>query len=484
MRYVSAILLLVLLIPVWVRRGYRKEFVREHRKEWKAAAPIAPCMVWLADLWGKGNRGRKEEEQARAVFVGNQPQTQKTIRLVKALAAGWYCLMVGGILTLVSSVVHVPRESEEVSALVRPAFGSQETYTLEVDGLTGQTEEISVTVEGVQPGEAVMAEVFDQVMEKVKAEMIGSNSSLEEVRDDLNLPTVSDYGIRLEWESKAPQLIDDWGEIQEEEADKLSPEGELVAFSVRMTYASYESHYEIYVRLLPPEKNGEYYKKLLLAGIGRSGGQAGEEEMVPLPSQLDGKQLSFRMKQEESGPAFLLLAASAALTAVWSFHSRLKEAFEQRNRQIQRDYPQVLAKMGVLLKAGLTMRGAWERIAADYEENRKRGTEERRYVYEEICVTWNQMQNGLPEGEAYAAFGRRCGSYAYMKFGSILEQNVRQGIAGVSAALDREMTDALEERKNAALRKGEEAGTKLLMPMFLMLGIVLVVLLVPAFMAF
>ncbi len=110
--------------------------------------------------------------------------------------------------------------------------------------------------------------------------------------------------------------------------------------------------------------------------------------------------------------------------------------------------------------------------------------EERRYVYEEICVTWNQMQNGLPEGEAYAAFGRRCGSYAYMKFGSILEQNVRQGIAGVSAALDREMTDALEERKNMALRKGEEAGTKLLMPMFLMLGIVLVVLLVPAFMAF
>lgn len=46
------------------------------------------------------------------------------------------------------------------------------------------------------------------------------------------------------------------------------------------------------------------------------------------------------------------------------------------------------------------------------------------------------------------------------------------------------MIHALEERKNMALRLGEEAGTKLLIPMFLMLGIVIVVLIVPAFMSF
>ena len=46
------------------------------------------------------------------------------------------------------------------------------------------------------------------------------------------------------------------------------------------------------------------------------------------------------------------------------------------------------------------------------------------------------------------------------------------------------MTDALEARKNLALKRGEEAQTKLLLPMFLMLGIVLVILLVPAFLSF
>ena len=44
-----------------------------------------------------------------------------------------------------------------------------------------------------------------------------------------------------------------------------------------------------------------------------------------------------------------------------------------------------------------------------------------------------------------------------------------------------EAVQAFEERKATAKRLGEEAGTKLLLPMFLMLAIVLVIVIVPAF---
>ena len=71
-----------------------------------------------------------------------------------------------------------------------------------------------------------------------------------------------------------------------------------------------------------------------------------------------------------------------------------------------------------------------------------------------------------------------------MKLGNLLEQNLKQGTSGLNQKLEEEMIHALEERKNMALRLGEEAGTKLLIPMFLMLGIVIVVLIVPAFMSF
>ena len=44
--------------------------------------------------------------------------------------------------------------------------------------------------------------------------------------------------------------------------------------------------------------------------------------------------------------------------------------------------------------------------------------------------------------------------------------------------------EAFSERKNQARRKGEEAGTKLLLPMGGMLLIVFVLILVPAFASF
>ena len=52
------------------------------------------------------------------------------------------------------------------------------------------------------------------------------------------------------------------------------------------------------------------------------------------------------------------------------------------------------------------------------------------------------------------------------------------------ATLEREAESAFEERKRNARVQGEEAATKLLIPMALMLLIVLVLLIVPACMSF
>ena len=42
----------------------------------------------------------------------------------------------------------------------------------------------------------------------------------------------------------------------------------------------------------------------------------------------------------------------------------------------------------------------------------------------------------------------------------------------------------MEQRKNLAKRLGEEAGTKLLLPMMLMLSIIMVLIIVPALVKF
>jgi len=60
-------------------------------------------------------------------------------------------------------------------------------------------------------------------------------------------------------------------------------------------------------------------------------------------------------------------------------------------------------------------------------------------------------------------------------------QNLQKGAKGALQLLEQEAMTAFAERKEAAKRKGEEAGTKLLLPMFGLLGIVLVIVMVPAF---
>jgi len=65
-----------------------------------------------------------------------------------------------------------------------------------------------------------------------------------------------------------------------------------------------------------------------------------------------------------------------------------------------------------------------------------------------------------------------------------MSQNVRKGGEYFMQMLREEVGEAFAQRKALARKRGEEAGTKLLLPMIMMLGIVLIIIVVPAFMSF
>lgn len=50
-----------------------------------------------------------------------------------------------------------------------------------------------------------------------------------------------------------------------------------------------------------------------------------------------------------------------------------------------------------------------------------------------------------------------------------MSQNVKKGTTDILKLLEQESQSAFEQHKNLAKKKGEEAGTKLLFPMILML---------------
>ena len=129
------------------------------------------------------------------------------------------------------------------------------------------------------------------------------------------------------------------------------------------------------------------------------------------------------------------------------------------------------------------MRKAWERISAVYAGARQ-GKDKVRPAYEELVKTAVQIGSGQPESKAYHEFGRRCGLQPYIKLSALLEQSQKTGSKQLRPALELEMASAFEQRKNLARKLGEEATTKLLFPLLLMLGVVMVMIVVPAFLTF
>ena len=91
------------------------------------------------------------------------------------------------------------------------------------------------------------------------------------------------------------------------------------------------------------------------------------------------------------------------------------------------------------------------------------------------------MENGQNESVAYAAFGRRLSLLPYMKFSTLLVQNLKKGSDDLLKKMDMEAVDALRERREMAKKLGEEAGTKLLFPMLIMLSLVFALILIAAF---
>lgn len=371
----------------------------------------------------------------------------------------------------------------EDGAILREGYGGEEQqYRLYVEGILEEPVPLTVEVGAKRYTEQEADWLFARIMDGMEERIRGENLSLAEVRSDLVLPAwLDEYGIRLRWSSSDPEILDSSGKIAERAP--AGPEGTWIYLSVRMTADSCRQTYEMPVRVLPPPQTEQ---QKLVEGLQqeirtREEVQAAEDILL-LPDEYAGRKLRYRSAEESGYGALLALGAVMAVLCYAREGAGKKEKEKLRERELLLDYAELLSKLMVLIGAGMTVRSAWERMVADYELAVQAGRQKRRAAYEEMGRTWHQLQSGMPEGAAYREFGKRCRLQPYLKLSSLLEQNRRTGSKNLRNILQTEITDAFEQRKNLARRLGEEAGTKLLLPLFMMLGIVMVMIMVPAMM--
>lgn len=354
-----------------------------------------------------------------------------------------------------------------------------EEYKVTIEGEL-EEEPVQVEVREQEYTEEQIASIFGEMIEKLDKVILGENESFDHIESDLNLvDSLEGYPIDIRWELNNYQVLDPEGRVIKE---NTTEEGSLVEIRGVLNYREQEAIYIATVKVYPETKTG---KDKWLQGLKDKIAEADEGsrqgEKMSLPDTLDGRKVFWQKKRDPRGYYVLFFGMLLGAILVWRERQDQKETLQKRREQMERDYPDIVSKVVLLLTTGMTVKQVWKKIVQAYDEQKEQSCI--RYAYEEMRMTCNEMQSGISEAESYERFGRRCDMAIYMKFGALLSQNLRKGSKGLAELLRVESIQAFENRKSTAKRRGEQAGTKLMLPMIGMLGVVLIMVIVPAFLS-
>jgi len=174
----------------------------------------------------------------------------------------------------------------------------------------------------------------------------------------------------------------------------------------------------------------------------------------------------------EIGPEYFAFCIMILIVIFLYCDNEISRKLNERRLKIQIQFPDFLNKLTLLINAGMTMSGAMEKIIY---QNTKDGD-----LYDELRTTVSEIKSGKSEIKAYEDFAKRCRTTEITKFVSVILQNLKKGNAEVVSILRLQSGECWEMRKNTAKKLGEEASTKLLLPMMIIFLAILIIVITPA----
>lgn len=343
-------------------------------------------------------------------------------------------------------------------------------------------ENVDINVEERRLTQEEYDEMIASVTAYIEGRILGDNASFDHIDSRMNLITaVDNYPCKIRWEVSNYLLLKNSGEFGDLAADE---DGEEIVLRAIIEYKDLEYTKEYRGKIFPHRMtDDEIYEAQLMSAISSENEATSEREYFLLPKAVGESELTWNEKKEPI-IVIVFIGTVIAVIATWiGADADLNQKYITRNQELLTDYSEVVSKFQLLLSSGLTIRGTMEKMVRDYKRHIQKGGA-RKNVYEEMLLCVRKMQDGMGETACYEYFGKRCGLPCYKKLSSLLIQNYKKGNEGLVIALTKEATIAFEERKATSRKMGEEAQTKLLFPMIIMLMIVMIIIMVPAYFSF
>lgn len=497
--------MIIICIFIILIYGFLFIFSRKERidKEWtnnnctmvflKMACFLYKKSIFLSKMKNKERSNifykRQVTEDLRSLNPAESEKLQETKFYLKKISMVLMVILIGNFIVICSSLSN-PQSTSIWNGdyIKRNSYGKGSKEVTLIANIHDKKmdkemdKEIEVIVNERKYNHDETLEVMKEIIRRLPENILGDNESLEFVKNDLNLiDSMKEFPVNITWESSDYSIINSEGHIEKNE---IGLQGELILLTAVLTYFDEKIEHSFYIKVYPLVLSKEEQIKVELENMLLESDQTSQDsDIFPLPSKLFENEISWSEKRNDNSGILIIITFMTSIAIYMGKDRELHKKVMQRNKELVLDYPEMVSKLSLLMCSGMTIKAAWRKVAYDYKNGRSNDSK-KRYLYEEMLLTCREMESGVSEIKAYTNFGKRCGEQRYLKFSSLISQNLKRGSAKLIAMLKEEAKEAFQERKNLAKRMGEEAGTKLLIPMMLMLLIVMIIIMVPAFLTF
>ena len=309
----------------------------------------------------------------------------------------------------------------------------------------------------------------EEVFAELESGILADNEDLQHISRDLYFPSSDDSGVfEIRWWSDYPEYISPSGKVYLDELQKTTE----VNLTAKISYLEFNIQDNYRITLVPieaPDELSEVVGEVLkeIEADDRS------ESSIELPKEISGHRISLERKDNSQYKKFIGLGVIVCTITIILSNSNLKEKMQKRDNMLMNEYAPFVNKLWLLLGTGMTIKNCFIRIIDE--------SEDKNILIKELEYTVNQINSGFDEATAYDELGIRLTLPQYTRLMNRISQNLRMGTKDLRILMRDEVRESMQSRKEYARKKGEEASTKLLVPMIVLMAVVIVIIMVPAF---
>ena len=436
-------------------------------RKWKKWKPIAD--------YRKRIRKMMDEKQVLTREARNQVGDRFVeVQARILLAAG--LLWIGILLCMAISSFFRP----ESITLKRGDFGKGVRDIPLVLEQNGREEDYLLHLEEQEISREQEAGIFKTFFKKVEKSIVGKNSSLKEVRNSLSFPdSIRGYPFSLSYQPEDQDIIDLNGDLGKK-GSQLKAGSLRTRIRVTAAYKNFRRSKDFEVIVLSPDVKRKTDLEKAADALEIQERESRNLSEVTLPSSIRGVRVK---RPGQAGFPSVWMALLLLVTLLPLFrHYSLKDKVQRVRREAEADFSLIVHLFTLFMGAGLSFPSAVARISQAYREGKV--IPERRVAFDRVLVMENRMRDGISGKEALREWACTYSYGGYRKLALILTQCMTKGQKEAMLMMEKEERQAFSDRIDKARMEGEEARTRLLFPMIVLLAVTLFLVMFPALVNF